>query len=303
MKHQSHLTWLIPLIALLALVCILAGLWPAEGAPYPLINFRGEAVTINARGLYYYDTVSSAAQMQANDFIALVVGLPLLAISTFLAFRGSLRGRLLLSGTLGFFLYTYMSMSFNTAFNNLFLAYVVLFALSLLAFILSLMAFDLDSLPAAFSPRLPRGWIAGLLFIIAGFLTLAWVGGRIAPTWRGAIPLMENTTTMVIQALDLALVTPLCFLGALLLLRRSPWGYLLSAIAVMKGLTMGLAVSAMGINAALQGEPDSAIIVGMFVLITLANLVMAVVLLRHVSDRPAARAHARHAAHPAPAQG
>jgi hypothetical protein len=66
---------------------------------------------------------------------------------------------------------------------------------------------------------------------------------------------------------------------------------------------MGLAVSAMGINAALRGEPDSAAIVGMFVLITLANLVTAVVLLRHVSDRPAVRAHSRRAAHAAPVRG
>ena len=32
---------------------------------------------INGHGLYYYDTVSSVAQMQANDLITLVVGLPL----------------------------------------------------------------------------------------------------------------------------------------------------------------------------------------------------------------------------------
>ena len=87
----------------------MAGLWPGDGAPYPLTNFRGEQVTINARGLYYWDTVSSAAQMQANDLVTLVLGLPLLAVSFWLALRGSLRGRLLLTGTLGFFLYTYMS--------------------------------------------------------------------------------------------------------------------------------------------------------------------------------------------------
>jgi hypothetical protein len=40
------------------LIAALAGMWPAEGTPYPLTTFRGEEVTINARGLYYWDTVS-----------------------------------------------------------------------------------------------------------------------------------------------------------------------------------------------------------------------------------------------------
>ena len=114
---------------------------------------------IHGHGLYFYDTVSTTAQMQGNDLITLVVGLPLLAVSAWLAFRGvagaALRG-LLLTGTLGFFLYTYMSMSMLTAYNALFLVYVALFGLSLYAFILSMMSFDLASLPGTF-PRACRG--------------------------------------------------------------------------------------------------------------------------------------------------
>ena len=287
MKYQSSLKWMIPLIFLLALFAAGAGLfWPAgDGQPYPLTTFRGEEVTINARGLYYWDTVSSKAQMQANDLITLVVGLPLLAFSTWLAFRGSLKGQLLLAGTLGFFLYTYMSMAFNTAFNDLFIVYVALFSLSMYAFILAMMSFDLASLPGRFSEKLPRGWIAGLLIVSAVFLLVAWLGGRILPTiTQDAIPAMENTTTMVIQAMDLGLIMPFAMLAAILLLRRSAWGYLLSSVAVMKFITMGLAVSTMGINMALNGEPDSAVLVGIFLVITLANLVIAYFLLQNIQQ-------------------
>jgi hypothetical protein len=48
--------------------------------------------------------------MQANEMVMLVLGLPLLAISFRMALRGSLRGRLLLTGTLGLILYTYITM-------------------------------------------------------------------------------------------------------------------------------------------------------------------------------------------------
>jgi hypothetical protein len=286
MKYQSALKWLIGLIAALALFAILLGLfYETPGQPYPVTSFRGEQVLINGHGLYYYDTVSSAAQMQGNDIVALVVGLPLLAFSTWLAFRGSLRGRLLLTGTLGFFLYTYMSMSMLTAYNALFLVYVALFALSLYAFILSMLSFDLKELPQHFSEKLPRGWIAAVLFAVGGFLLLAWVG-RVVPELLqpGTPAALENTTTRVIQAMDLALVAPLAILSGILLLRRSAWGYLLASVAILKGLTMALAVSTMAVNMALKGVPDSTAIMIPFFILTALNMVMVVLLLANINE-------------------
>ncbi len=286
MTVHNTLKWLVPTIFVLALVAAAAGLWPGEGEPYPLTNFRGEEVTINARGLYYWDTVSSAAQMQANDLVTLALGLPLLAISFWLARRGSLRGRLLLSGTLGFILYTYMSMCFGTAFNSLFLIYVALFSLSLIAFILSMFAFDLQTLPAHFSEKLPRRGIAGMLIFVAAFLLLAWLGRVASASAPGAIPALDNVTSMFIQAMDLALIVPLCILAGILLLRRSAWGYLLASVSVLKFITMGLAVSLMGLNMARVGAAPSVVELVVFPAITLANVVMAAALLRNVNEKP-----------------
>ncbi len=172
--------------------------YDTPGEPFIFSNHRGETTIINGHGLYYFDTVSSAAQMQGNDLVTLVVGLPLLIISTWLAMRGSLRGRLMLTGTLGFILYTYMSMATLASYNSLFLVYVAIFTFSLYAFILSLMSFDLKTLPAHFSPKLPHGWIAGLLFVVAGFLTMAWSGRILQPLFQNQTPALENTTTLVI---------------------------------------------------------------------------------------------------------
>ncbi|GAB4461758.1 MAG: hypothetical protein Kow0070_19850 [Anaerolineales bacterium] len=296
------LKWLILAMIILAFFAALTGILPAEGTPYPLTNFRGEQVTINARGLYYWDTVSSAAQMQANDLVTLVLGLPLLAVSFWLTLRGSLRGRLLLAGTLGFILYTYVTMCFGAAYNALFLVYVALFSLSLFAFVLVMMTFDLPTLPVHFSDKLPRGWIAGLLFFAAAFLSFAWLG-RILPTlawdslslWeplqgalqRGGvrgIPALDNTTSMFIQAMDLGLIVPLCGLSGVLLLRRKPWGYLLASVALMKFLTMGTAVSLMALNMARLGVPVSAVEVGVFPALALANLLMVTLLLRNIKN-------------------
>lgn len=285
------LKWLIPLIVALALLAALAGVWPAAGTPYPLTTFRGEEVTINARGLYYWDTVSMAAQMQANDLVTLILGLPLLAISFWLALRGSLRGRLLLAGTLGFILYTYITMMVGAHYNALFLVYVALFSLSLFAYVLVLMSFDLATLPARFSDKLPRGWVAGLLFFAAAFLSFVWLG-RIIPTIdlnSGAggvsgIPVLENTTSMFIQAMDLGLMVPVCILSGILLLRRHAWGYLLASVGLTKFLTLGIAVSLMGLNMARVGVPISPFELGPFLGMAMAGIMMTALLLKHVQE-------------------
>jgi len=213
-----------------------------------------------------------------------VLGMPLLVISFWLSLRGSLRGRLLLTGTLGFILYTYITMCFGAAYNALFLVYVALFSLSLFAFILSMMAFDLETLPTRFSEKLPRRGIAGLLFFAAAFLLLAWLGRIVPPLLAGETPLLENVTSLFIQAMDLALIVPLCVLGAVLLLHRSPWGYLLASVGIMKFLTMGIAVSLMGLNMARVGVPVSPVELVVFPAITLLNVVMVVMLLKNIED-------------------
>ena len=283
MKYQAALKWFIPLITALALFAASMGLfYQRDGELYSYTNHRGETVTINGHGLYYYDTVSSAAQEQGNDIVTLLVGVPLLIISAWFAFHDLLRAQLLLTGTLGFFLYTYLSMSMLTSFNVLFLVYVALFALSLAAFILSLLSFDLNELPKHFSEHLPRRSITALMFLIAGFLAFAWLGKIATPFLNNELPALENATTMVIQALDLGLIVPLAILAGILLLRHSALGYLLASVFVLKAITLGLAVSAMAVNMSLAGVPESAVIAVPFLIITAMNLMIAVLLLRNV---------------------
>lgn len=282
MKHSSALKILVLLIGLLTPIAAGMGLfYQMPGDSYPFTSQRGENVTINGHGLYYYDTVSSAAQQQGNDVVTLFVASPLLVVSTWMTFRGSLRGRLLLTGTIGFFLYTYLSMSMLTAFNALFLVYVAIFGLSLYAFILCMMSYDLEALPRHFSDSLPRVWIAALLFVIGAFLTISWLGRVLPPILKNTPPVLDNATTMVIQAMDLSLIVPLAVLSGIFLLRRSAWGYLLTSVFVLKAIALGLAVSAMVVNMARAGTSDSPAIAIPFLIITALNLAAAFSLLKN----------------------
>jgi len=95
---------------------------------------------------------------------------------------------------------------------------------------------------------------------------------------------LENTTTRVIQAMDLALIVPLAVLAGILLLRKSSWGYLLASVAILKGLTMSLAVSTMAVNMMLKGVPDSLVVMIPFLALTALTMVMAVILLLNVKE-------------------
>ena len=99
MKNQPALNWLIPLVAILALVTALAGLfWQDAGSPFTFRSLHSLAVEMYGQGLYRYDTLFSGAAFRGTDAVTLPIGLPLLIIATLLYRGGSLRGSLLLSG-------------------------------------------------------------------------------------------------------------------------------------------------------------------------------------------------------------
>jgi hypothetical protein len=289
MKTEKKILLLSVLILILAAVAAGAGVFAqGHGSPAPFTTLRGETVMIQGRGLYRYDSLSGASQLIGGDVITLLLGLPLLLLSILLARGGSLRGKLLLTGTLGYFLYTYISLSFLAAYNQLFLVYVALFSLSLFAFVLSLTSFDLKALPSRFSERLPRVPIAVFFFLLGGMLTLMWAGGIVLPSLLTGTPPygLESYTTLVIQALDLGLIVPTAFVAGVLLLQRKPFGYLLAAVLLIKAFTMSAALIAMIIGQLMVGVPVGTAPIVIFSTIAVVDSVLMVLTLRAVRETP-----------------
>jgi hypothetical protein len=101
---QSWVTWLSTLAATLAFAATTAGIFTAFGHTHrTFISLRGEIVTIQGGGLYANESSSMAAQGVGMDLVTLLVAIPLLLVTTFLANRASLRGRLLQVGAFFYF--------------------------------------------------------------------------------------------------------------------------------------------------------------------------------------------------------
>ena len=216
------------LVAALALAAASAGLfWPSDGGPLTVTSVRGETVELYGRSLYRFDTRFTGAGARGTDAVTLALGLPLLLLSLAFRRRGSLRGSLLLAGTLTWFLYVYASLALGTVtYNAFFLVYVALFSASLFAFGLALREARARLLATDSVERFPRRGPAALL-LISGIVTLAvWLGPLLSALAAGRAPeRLDIYTGRVTDALDLGIITPSAFLAGILVLRGKASGY------------------------------------------------------------------------------
>jgi hypothetical protein len=159
----------------------------------------------------------------------------------------------LLTSLLSFFLYYAASTAFGVAYNNLFLIYIASFSTSLFAFVLAFRSIDLHMLSSTISSRLPRKGIAWLLFIAALAVMFAWLSDIIIGLLQGQPPAIASYTTEVTYVIDLGVIAPAAILAGILLLRRSPAGYILSPILLVNLAIIGLIVTSQSIAQSLAG--------------------------------------------------
>lgn len=289
MRNKKVITVLVILIAILSFIASAAGVFSGRGEiaeQHQFLSLLGENITLQGSGIYQNDSVSVAAQGIAQDVVTLVLGIPMLLISLVLARKGLLRGRLLLTGTIAYFLYAYISYSFLSMYNSLFLVYVMLMSASLFAFILCITSFDMEALKNSFGPKLPIKFIGGFQLFIAFMLFMMWMG-RIAPSLiAGSIPIgLEHYNTLVIQAMDLGIIIPVAALSGIMIIRRKPLGYLLSSVVIIKGLTMLTAITAMLVGMINAGVEVSIVEMLVFPLFNLIAILCLVVLLRNINEK------------------
>ncbi len=286
MKNQKVIIALIVTIIIFSAASSIVGILSNQtGDLTQAVTVHGTAIELYGKGLYKLDSVSVAAQGLANDLMVLIMGIPLLAISCYFAAKGSFKGMLVLTGTLAFFLYTYMSYTFLWMYNAMFSVYVILMSASFFAFVLMMLSYNVNDMKAHFSDKLPVKWIGGFQIFVAVGIGMLWIS-KIADSFQnGGVPVgLEHYTTLVIQGMDLAFVVPCAFLSGILLIRKNNWGYLLSSVILLKGITMLTALSAMILNMGLHGVKLGIVEVTMFPAFNVIAVFTLIVLLKHIKS-------------------
>ncbi|KTG27695.1 hypothetical protein [Haloferax profundi] len=225
---------------------------------------------------FYRDAPALVAQVYGQDALTLVVALPVLAGSLSLARRGSQSGYVVWLGVTGYLLYTYASYAFMTAFNELYLVYVALFALTLFTFVGGLLRLDTVTLRERMGDHPVRAYVV-FQMVVAVVVGGLWLSEILPATVGGTVPVSireMGVPVNVIHTLDLAVFLPGLVLSAYWLWRGDTRGYALTGVLLVKATTLGLAVLSMIVFMARDGQAIVLPQVAIFAAFSLAGLVL-----------------------------
>lgn len=232
MKYKKAVSLLVYGISILAIIATTAGIFSKSGpGEYEHISIRGETVTIFGKGIYQDMSADVAIQGIAQDVVTLFIAIPFLLTALYFARKGSLKGRIMLSGSLLYFFLTYLFYLAMAMFNPLFLVYVLLLSASFFAMILTLFSLYFENLSKYFHPRLPVKFLGGFLIFNAVVIGSLWLQVVLPPLFKEVIPIdLDHYTTLIVQGFDLALFLPISFISGICLIKRAPIGYLLGPV-------------------------------------------------------------------------
>jgi hypothetical protein len=183
-----------------------------------------------------------------HDLFNVIVALPILAISAWMAHRGKTVGVLLWPGALFYVLYTYATYLIGAPFSLLFVGYALLVALSGFTTISLLTVIDREAVCEQLQAQLPARLIGGLLVVLA-LLTLAQdASGAVSTALSGETA--SNPLARAVWSVDLSLEVPAVLFGGLLLWRRHSLGYLAAAGLLLQ---YGLTPAALAFSLLVQG--------------------------------------------------
>ncbi len=184
----------------------------------------------------------------AQDAINLILGLPILLGSLWLARRGALIGLLLWPGALFYVLYTYTLYLVGAPFSALFLPHVALVALSAYTTIGLVANVDGDAVRQRLAGVVPARTVGGILVALA-LLTLAQdASGALVTALAGGTSI--DPVAHRVWIVDLAIEVPAVLAGGVLLWRREMLGYVAGA-----GLLLQFGLTPTGIAAIIALQP------------------------------------------------
>lgn len=199
-------------------------------------------LTASAVGLQYntllYPTEELVRTFIPNDVVNLLIGLPILLGSMYLAWRGKLIGLLCWTGALFFVFYNYTAYVFAMPLNWAFPLHLVLMTLSAYALVALVALIDGKAVQQRLSGSVPERFAGGVLAGL-GFLFLLRVIGVMVGALTSGTSLAE--TELAVNIADI-LTTPAWVIGGILLWKRKEFGYVTGLGLLFQGSMLFVAL-------------------------------------------------------------
>lgn len=278
------LTALVGITGALAAIASAAGVFlRGDLATREFVTARGDVVELLVGGVYRYNGLQIASEGVGWDLVTLLLVVPALALTLPGLARGSLRATLLSTGFLVYFLYQYLEYSVALAYGPFFPLYVAIVALSVSGIPLLLARVDVAQLPARFGHFPRRAMIAYGLYmgLLLGGMWLPLVARTLT---ADAVTELYGGTTLVVQAFDLGFLVPLGLFTAVTVYRRLPIGHLLSAVVIVKGMSIATGIVAMLVVEAFATDVVQLVPIVIFALTALAGFAIAFRIYRNIDE-------------------
>jgi hypothetical protein len=181
--------------------------------------------------------------------------------------RGSVRGRLVATGALGYLLYSFVTYAFLIVINVATVLYIAVLGFGVWSFITGLAAVDDQEADQLAAGHLYRRIAAGFMIAIAALFALTWLSEITASVVSGKVPAAlaaAGWPMNPVYVLDLGFVVPLVVLGGLRLLRRKPGGARIAVPFLVFLPLLSISVLLMTVFMAIDGQPLSMPLIAIF---------------------------------------
>jgi hypothetical protein len=235
--------------------------------------------------------------LQGTALVLGFVTIPVLVAAMLLSARGTTIAVVFWLGALASVAYQSVLFLFGVPFNSYFFLYVAMLSLSVWSIVALAARIPATSLADRMGVRAPvRLVVAVYLLVNAALFFVLWISSTLPAVLSGATPAFLEGTGMQtgpVQILDFAFTLPLMTAAAVLLLRRRPWGYLLTgALLIMLAIeTASIGVDQwMGHAADPTSPAASAAMTPVFAVLTAIGVAALVLFLRREQEATPPRA-------------
>lgn len=245
-------------------------------------------VAQSAIGLFvsgvYHDVEWIRLTWLGNDAVTLFLAAPALAVALALVRRGSLRAQLLWYALLGYAVYNYAYYLYGATLNVLFPLCVGAVVCSAIALMYELGTLDVSAVAARFSARTPVRSIGAYMLFTGVGLGGVWLAMWAGYVFAGAELPIEEPAFRLVASLDWTYVIPFFILGAVLLMRKQPWGYVLASMMNVKGALYTFILAVNSYISYANGVEGSLAQVPIWGAWTVGSVVATWVLMRHITE-------------------
>jgi hypothetical protein len=227
----------------------------------------------------YRDAAWIRAAWLGSDIVTLLVVVPLLVGGLLTSRRGSIVGELSWYAGLGYGLYNYAYYMLGAQLGALFPLFVAAFVGSAWALIVSLTTADVSRIARRFGSRTLARTVASYMGLTGIGLAVAWLGQWAASVFGGMVPSIGEAPFRLVASLDLSIIVPAMLVGAVLLWRRRPWGFVLAVVATVEGAAYTLGLTLSSVVGGVRGVPGSMAQAPVWAIWTLFGIAAALLLL------------------------